>query len=493
MSSSEPEDLARKVIELCTNCDECRRSMEDTPCLFFPRLFQLHDREKEKDKKITSDELRRLIDLCNMCGLCTCFTVRADIREAKDAFIARDGLKPEIRVLEDVERVGKICGAYPRLTNLLSEIKPIANLAKQLAGIHPKRKLPKLPPQSFDAWARKHNLHLKRETTGPKVAYFAGCTARYLFPEVAKSTVEVLERNGVTVYFPEQKCCGMPSLLEGDRPFTFDLANYNLRQLEDAVDDGYDIVCSCPTCGYMLKGVLSEGAYLSKEYREVLKTMMAEAGGDQNKVIERILHEEANPQGHATPASPRRSKPPLPVMLIIRGLLHDEGYFAAIDGRTRIKIASHSYDAGEYLRELDRLGKFNRSLNPVSDRMAYYAPCHLKEQNMGQPWAELLSFVPGISMENVGGAFDCCGISGIMGFKKEFHAISLAMGSRLMEKIKDINPETLITDCLSCRIQFNQELPYPVLHPVEVLNRAYGPASETGASRPSTLAKSSRD
>lgn len=105
--------------------------------LVLPRLFQLYDRENEKDKKITSDELRRLIDLCNMCGLCTCFTVRADIREAKDAFIARDGLKPEIRVLEDVQRVGKICGAYPRLTNLLSEIKPIANLAKQLTGIHP--------------------------------------------------------------------------------------------------------------------------------------------------------------------------------------------------------------------------------------------------------------------------------------------------------------------------------------------------------------------
>ena len=331
MSSSEPESLAREVIELCANCDECRRSMEDAPCLFFPRLFQLYDREKEKGQQITSDELKKLIDLCNMCGLCTCFTVRADIRQAKDAFIARDGLKPAIRILEDVQRVGKICGAYPKLANLLSEIKPIANLAKQLTGIHPKRKLPKLPPEGFDVWARKRNLHLKRETAGPKVAYFAGCTARYLFPEVAKATVEVLERNGITVFYPEQKCCGMPSLLEGDRPFTFELANYNLQQLEDAVDDGYDIVSSCPTCGYMLKGVLSEGAYLSKEYRDVLKEMMDEAGGDQNKVLERILHEEANPQGRATPASPRRSKPPLPVMLIIRGLLKDEGYFADID------------------------------------------------------------------------------------------------------------------------------------------------------------------
>jgi glycerol-3-phosphate dehydrogenase subunit C len=447
--------------------------MEDTPCLFFPRLFQLYDREKEKSKKITSDELKKLIDLCNMCGLCTCFTVRADVREAKDAFVARDGLKPAIRILEDVQRVGKICGAFPRLANLLSEITPVANLAKRMTGIHLKRKLPKVPTESFDVWARKRSLHLKRETTAPKVAYFAGCTARYLFPEVAIATVEVLEQNGVTVYFPEQKCCGMPSLLEGDRPFTFDLANYNLEQLEDAIEDGYDIVSSCPTCGYMLKGVLSEGAYLSEDYRNVLKEMMAEAGGDSQKVWERILHEEAVPEGRATPASPRGSKPPLPIPLIVSGLLKDEGYFASIDGRTRIKIASHTYDVGEYLRELNRSGKFNRNLGPVQDRMAYYAPCHLKEQNIGQPWAKLLGLVPEISIENVGGPFDCCGISGIMGFKKEFHSVSLSMGSRLLDKITAVAPETLVTDCLSCRIQFNQELPYPVLHPVEVLNNAY--------------------
>jgi glycerol-3-phosphate dehydrogenase subunit C len=473
MSISEPERLARKVVELCANCDECRQLMEDTPCLFFPRLFQLYDREKDQNKSITSDELRKMVDLCNMCGLCTCFTVRADIREAKDAFVARDGLKPAIRILEDVQRVGKICGAFPRLANLLVEIKPLANLAKRVAGIHPKRKLPKLPPQGFDAWAKKRGLHLRRETTGPKVAYFVGCTARYLFPEVAKATVEVLERNGVTVYFPEQKCCGMPSLLEGDRPFTFEVAGFNLRQLEEAIDDGYDIVCSCSTCGYMLKGVLSEGAYLSGEYRDILKKMLAEAGGDPQIVWERILQEEATPEGRATPASPRRSKPPLPIPLIVSGMLQDEGYFAEMSARKRIKIASHSYDVGEYLRELDRSGKFNRDLGPVRGRMAYYAPCHSKEQDMGRPWAELLSLVPEISMENVGGAFDCCGISGIMGFKKEFHGVSMAMGSRLMKKIKAIDPETLVSDCLSCRIQFNQELTYPVLHPVEVLNNAY--------------------
>lgn len=473
VSSSDPERRAREIVELCADCDQCREFMEDTSCLFFPRLFRLFDREKEKNKIITSDELRKLIDLCNMCGLCTCAPVRASIRDAKDAFIARDGLKPSIRLLEDVQRVGKLCGAFPKLANLIYEIKPVTNLVRHLAGIHPQRKLPKFPPENFDLWARQRGLHVKRESAGPKVAYFAGCTARYLFPEVAQAAVEVLEHNGVNVYFPEQKCCGMPSLLEGDRPFTFERATFNLQQLEEAIDDGYDIVSACPTCGYMLKGVLSEGAYYSKEYRQYLTDLMAEFGGDQSKVRERILHDEAAPGGRATPASPRRAKPLLALRMITDGMLQDEGYFAAIDGRRRIKIASHSYDLGEYLRELHRRGKFNRALAPLPDRMAYYAPCHLKEQNMGQPWAELLQLVPRISIENVGGAFDCCGLSGIMGFKKEFHNISLAMGRPLMDKIRAFDPELLVSDCLSCRIQFNQELSYPVLHPVEVLNRSY--------------------
>ncbi len=103
---------------------------------------------------------------------------------------------------------------------------------------------------------------------GRKVAFFAGCTGQFLFPEVPKAAVEVLQRNGIEVYFPEQQCCGMPSLLEGDLPLTFEFAAFNLERLGEAVEAGYDIVCSCPTCGYMLKNVLSEGARYAAEHRE---------------------------------------------------------------------------------------------------------------------------------------------------------------------------------------------------------------------------------
>jgi len=44
----------------------------------------------------------------------------------------------------------------------------------------------------------------------------------------------------------------------------------------------------------------------------------------------------------------------------------------------------------------------------------------------------------------------------------------------LMDKIRGIGPHRIVTDCHSCRLQFNQLLPLPVSHPSEVLSEAYG-------------------
>ena len=473
---SDPEKLARRVVGLCGDCETCRDLMEDEACQFFPRLFQLHDRERDDHLQATAGELRDLLELCNMCGLCSCPDVRAGIMEAKGAFIARDGLRPALRLLEDVERVGKIGGAFPRLANLVLKKELAGGFARRVFGIHPDRFLPEFPKSGFAAWARRRGLYEKPRGASRKVAYFAGCTAQYLFPEVARAAVEVLERNGVSVYVPEQKCCGMPSMLEGDLPFTFASAEFNLRQLGAVVEEGFDIVCSCPTCGYMLKKVLCDGAFFSEEYQAAFRRVLGEAARDPVEMAERMARECLGSSGKATPPSPR-CKPPEGLAHVLASQLHDDGYFRAFSGLRRIAVASHTYDLGEYLLDLDQRGQFNRTLGSVPERMAYYAPCHLKEQNVGQPWSDLLGLVPGASLEKVGGPYDCCGMGGIMGLKREFHEVSLSMGSRLMETIKAIAPERLVTDCLSCRMQFNHALPQDVFHPVEVLREAYSNCS----------------
>ena len=158
--------------------------------------------------------------------------------------------------------------------------------------------------------------------------------------------------------------------------------------------------------------------------------------------------------------------------IMYQGILKDNGYFSAIDPMKRIMVAENTYDLDEYLINLHRSGKLKTDFGEVSGLMVYYPPCHLREQNIGRPYQELLSLLPGIDLEPVDGNLYCCGMGGIMGFKREFHDTSIHLGNRLMNKINDLKPERLVTDCLSCRLQFNQLLPYKIYHPIEILKEA---------------------
>jgi glycerol-3-phosphate dehydrogenase subunit C len=453
----EPEKKARKVLDECADCDVCRFLME-SDCLMFPELYRLYDKEIETGEKITSEELRKLVDLCNFCALCPCPPVRANLIEAKTRFIDRDGLKFGVRTLEDVERMAKLCGIFPHLTKMLFGGKTTGDLIKKAAGIHHARQIPTFPAESFPQWAKKKGLN-----TGPnknrnrKIAYFAGCTANYLFPEVPRAVVEVFQYNGFDVLNPELKCCGMPSMLEGDRQLTQQFVRHNMDTLAETVAAGYDIVCSCPTCGFMLRNVLKEGAYYSSDYQ-------ASVGANETYLKIPAVKASANPGGKQFEFLKRN---------MYQSILKDDGYFSAIDPMKRIMVAENTHDLGKYLMDLHRSGELKVDFGGVSGRMVYYPPCHLREQNIGRPYQELLNLLPGVNLEAVDGSLYCCGMAGIMGFKRDFHETSIHLGNKLMDKIQALNPQKLVTDCLSCRLQFKQLLPYKVYHPIEILKDAY--------------------
>ena len=118
-------------------------------------------------------------------------------------------------------------------------------------------------------------------------------------------------------------------------------------------------------------------------------------------------------------------------------------------------------------------GQLNTRFGGLPGRMVYYAPCHQREQGIGSPYLELLNRIPGLRIQAVGSAMDCCGMGGSLGFKADFHDSSMRLGTRLMKKIVAARPEAVITDCLSCRLQFEHLLDLPVWHPLELLWRAY--------------------
>lgn len=449
------EDKLRYEITKCRNCEACK-SLTNFSCLVFPKMFNLVDQERESGEKITTDQLMHLVNLCTFCAACPCLDIRAALMEAKIEYMDKHGLKFKIRAMEDVERIGRLGGAIPQFTNFLLRNDLARGLIENIVGIHRDRKIPGFPDENFPEWIKKRQKRIRPGAKKKKkVAYFAGCTARYLFPDVAKAVVEVFEKNGIEVYCPEQKCCGMPSLLEGDRKLTLEFARFNVERLGQVVEEGYDIVCSCPTCGYMLKNIYKTGAYYAPECREPLKA---------------VNHIVSIPT-HGLLSSEYNQSFPMHVQLY-EEMLRDEGYFSSISPKKRIMVAENTYDVGEYLRILQEKGKLDTRLGPVCSGATYYPPCHLREQRIGKPYQYLLNLIPGLSVDSIDGNY-CCGNGGIMGFKQEFHHSSIKIGSRLIAKIKSMNPEVLVTDCLSCRSQFNQLTSYKVLHPIQIIKESY--------------------
>ena len=454
----DPEDKIREVVDACTDCDSCRDMMET--CRLFPELYRLWDRERETGEPIPSADLRRLTDLCNYCALCSCQDIREKIIEAKTGFVRKEGLSPALRLLEDVAKVGRICGAMPRLSNFLLNHPNTGRWIKRAAGFHESRTLPNFSDSSFFQWAKKKGLTIRRGSGKKTVVFFAGCTGAYLFPQVPRAAVEILEKNQIAVWVPEQGCCGMPSLLEGDRETTLAFAENNLNRLAEAVADGFTIITSCPTCGYMLKEMLPRGAMFSPAYQKSV-------GGDDRYVI---LPEKKPSDGSGKRVFRKARR------AMFRADLTDDGYFSPLDPMRRITVSENTLDLGEYLNGLFQQNRLNTDFGPMRLRAAYYPPCHLREQNIGRPYLELLRQVPELRIESIEGVYDCCGMAGIMGFKKTFHETAMAMGRPLMAKLAATTPERIITDCLSCRLQFQQMGPYPVSHPVEILKDAYGGA-----------------
>jgi len=453
-----PKDLAQSVVDACTDCDVCRYLMP-SECLLFDDLYRLHDRAANGGSPISTSDLRQLVDRCTYCGLCACRDIRADIIDAKTGFIDQEGLSLGVRLMTRLEAAARIGGRLPRVINALLRNRLLAGWVKRLGGVHPERALPALPPASFPAWAAREGIDRKPPPeASPKVAYFAGCTGRYLFPAVPRAVVQTLQRFGVSVYYPEQHCCGMPTFAEGDRKQTLDWVRRTIDQLAALVDEGFAIVCSCPTCGYMLKTVIRERA----DYAEARQ---AELGGDDRFLF---VPDETLPA--------RGGKRPLKKLLksMYGNLLRDDGYFAGIDPIQRVKVADNTYDAGEYLRQHIRQDASLPALKGRNDRLVYFVPCHQREQRIGRPYLELLQGRSGLAMDVVDGPYDCCGMGGNMGFKKDFHEASLRLASPVLEKIRDLNPDGIVTDCLSCRLQFMHALPYPVYHPMEILMSAFG-------------------
>jgi len=147
---------------------------------------------------------------------------------------------------------------------------------------------------------------------------------------------------------------------------------------------------------------------------------------------------------------------------------HEYSQLLSIPGAE--KVAAHTFDLFEFLRNLKESNDLNLNLKELPLKAAYFAPCHLRALGVGLPAVEILRFIPGLQLDNI--EADCCGLGGTYGFKKEKYEISQEIGKDLAKAIDRLKPETILSDCEGCRMQIRHLTGLKVLHPIQILRDA---------------------
>jgi Fe-S oxidoreductase len=258
------ETELRRVYDICAGCRRCLPL-----CPSFRVMFDRLDVDAVDGDvdKLPAADVKEVVDLCYQCKLCFnhCpytpphrwavdfprLMLRARAAEAR-----KSGVSFQDRMLGNTDLVGKLGSLTAPLSNWMNEQAVHRAFMQAVAGIHRDRQLPKFHRPTFSSWFTSTAKPAAAEggkAATRKVALFATCTVEYNAPAIGRAAVRVLERNGVDVTVPAQRCCGMPYLDGGAVDQCRALVRDNVRTLAAAVREGREIVSPGPTCSYMLK------------------------------------------------------------------------------------------------------------------------------------------------------------------------------------------------------------------------------------------------
>lgn len=150
-------------------------------------------------------------------------------------------------------------------------------------------------------------------------------------------------------------------------------------------------------------------------------------------------------------------------------------YPMMIRGEAVQKVADKTLDVCEYLMRLHSAGKLATSFTKGMGRIAYQMPCHLRAQNIGYKSRDLMQLIPDTTVRLLE---RCAAIDGTWGLKRQYFDLSLKVAEPLLREIRDGEPDLIVSDCSLAGLQIQQGTGQKPLHPVQVLEQAYGLVGE---------------
>ena len=124
----------------------------------------------------------------------------------------------------------------------------IRHLPLFLSDMTKSRSLPTIAAEPFRDRIKK----IQQPKCAERAAFYGGCLADFVYPDMGEAMVRVLNKAGIEVTFPEgQTCCGAPARYSGAYEVAAQNGADNIKAL--LAEDVKYVVSICPTCTVALK------------------------------------------------------------------------------------------------------------------------------------------------------------------------------------------------------------------------------------------------
>jgi FAD/FMN-containing dehydrogenase/Fe-S oxidoreductase len=250
-----------KAIELCNGSGFCRKRTGGTMCPSYMVTLDEQDTTRARanmlrsviegtlpPEELTGRRMREVMDLCVGCKACkTECPSRVDVASMKTEVLYQTGREHGFSLRQKaaghIRRQLALAALVPSPYNAVAGTR-LARRAAALAGIDPRRSLPRVAKRTFSRRFPK----LPQGRGPAEVALFNDTWNEYQRPEVGEGAVRLFAAAGVRVHLPEVVCCGRPMLSEGLVDEAREKARRNLDLLMPLIERRVPLVGLEPSC-----------------------------------------------------------------------------------------------------------------------------------------------------------------------------------------------------------------------------------------------------
>ena len=157
-------------------------------------------------------------------------------------------------ILSNTDIMGKLNTPMAPIVNKITSLKATRFLLEKTLKVSKHRTLPKYSFGSFRNWYMKTEAE-KQARFSEKVAYYHGCYVNYNNPQLGKELIDVFNALDIGVVLMEkEKCCGLPLTVNGFPKRARELAEFNLKYLEQTtLERELEVIGTSSSCTMNLR------------------------------------------------------------------------------------------------------------------------------------------------------------------------------------------------------------------------------------------------